>query len=274
MICTPYRVVSHRLKTSSMNKKLLLLYTFLLTTVSAFADYSYRGRPSDLYDDYDSSHGLWIAVFILVVLIVVGLGAAGKHAWENHKSSIKEGFGIVAFFGGCVLLFLAGKACSEQHPRDNGHASPVPQQVQSQQSIQDLQKQIQPQRQPQLHYRTEYYNETCPTCGGSRFIRCRYCDGKGYLKQTCQSCQGHGYREVYKVVSAEIDPATWQEKNPVYGYEKEYCTACFGQGYKEVKCNHCDNDYPYNTVMASGHICSTCNGTGVVERSKQVPYYE
>lgn len=258
-----------------MKRLLALCYFVVFWFIQAYADYSDHGRPWDADENYDSSRGIWFVLFIIVIGVVVFIGAVAKHTWDNHKNSIKEGLGIVALFGICILLFLGGKACSEQNHKDNGHSTSVHQQFNPQQNLQDIQKQIQPQRQPQLHYRTEYYNETCPTCGGSRFIRCQYCDGKGYMKQTCQDCKGHGYKEVYKVVSAEFDPESpWMHKNPQHGYEQEYCLACFGKGYNEVKCNHCDNDYPYNTIFASGHTCPTCNGSGVVERSRQVPYYE
>lgn len=256
-----------------MKRLVLSIASFALSVGFAFADYSSRGRPWDADDNYDSSSGIWIVLFIIVVGVVVFIGAAAKHTWNNHKDSIKEGLGIVAFFGVCILLFLGGKACSEQHTKSNDSGNtPNVHQIQQSHPQQTLPQNI--QYQPQLRYRTEYYNETCPTCGGSRFIKCSYCGGNGFIKQTCQYCNGQGYKEVYKVVRAEIDPATWQEINPVYGYEKEYCNACFGHGYSELKCTHCDNNYPYNTVMSSGHICSTCQGTGVVERSRQVSYYE
>lgn len=257
-----------------MKRLVLLVYSLIISACYVFADYSSHGRPWDADDNYDSSRGLWFVIFIICVGIIVFLGAVAKHTWDNHKDSIKEGLGIVAFLGVCVLLFLGGKACSEQNPKsgDNNNATNI-QQVQQTQPQQPVQQNNQ-QYQPQLHYRTEYYNETCPTCGGSRFIKCSYCGGKGFVKQACQYCNGQGYKEVYKVVRAEIDPATWQEINPVYGYEKEYCNACFGHGYTEVKCTHCDNNYPYSTVLSSGHTCSTCQGTGIVERSRQVPYYE
>lgn len=253
-------------------KRLFVLIFIVVSSIGlAFADYSSHGRPWDVDDNYDSSRGLWFVLFIVIVGIIVFLGAVAKNTWDNHKELIKEGLGIVAFFGVCILLFLGGKACSEQHPpNSNSTNTPQTRQVTPQKPLPQNQKQYQ----PQLRYRTEYYNETCPSCGGNRFIVCNYCGGKGFIKQTCQYCNGQGYKEVYKVVRSEIDPATWQEINPVYGYEKEYCNACFGHGYKEVKCTHCDNNYPYNVGMTSGHICSTCQGTGVVERSRQVPYYE
>jgi hypothetical protein len=256
-------------------KHLALFVSSLIIYASyALSDYSSHGRPWDANDNYDSSRELCFVLFIVTVGLIVFLGAVAKHMWDNHKGSIKDSLGIVALFGVCILLFLGGNTCSEHHPKsgDNNNATNI-QQVQPSQPQQPVPQNNQPY-QPQLRYRTEYYNETYPTCGGSRFIKCSYCSGDGFVKQTCQYCNGQGYKEVYKVVRTEINPATWQKINPKYGYEKEYCNACFGHGHTEAKCTHCDNNYPHNTVLASGHTCSTCQGTGMVERSRQVPYYE
>lgn len=167
-----------------MKRFALSLASFALSVGYAFADYSSRGRPWDADDNYDSSRGIWVVLFIIVVGVVVFIGAAAKHTWDNHKDSIKEGLGIVAFFAVCILLFLGGKACSEQHPKDNGNAVNVNQiHEKVQQPSTPLHNnsnyiyQETPKHQPVLKYRTEEYYETCMDCRGNGVVACRYCNG-------------------------------------------------------------------------------------------------
>lgn len=261
-----------------MQKRFIFLFSFLVSAILAFADYADHGRPSDLYDDYDSSHGLWFVLFIIVVLIVVAIGAAAKHTWDNHKSSIKEGLGYIAFFGGCILLFLAGKACSESHPKDKGVVG-YPQQQQIQQHSQPIPgvdvnaiRQETQQRQPQLKYRTEEYYEDCMDCRGTGVISCRYCGGSGWVKSTCQFCNGSGGHRRVRCTSCalnehSVSPSSYCIECGNTGYVDISCQRCGGSGYESSICQHCDF---YNHQMR----CPSCNGNGRVKRTRQVSYYE
>lgn len=266
-----------------MKRYILFFSTLAYSCILAYADYSDRGRFSDLDDNYDSSRGLGFLLFVLAVGAIIVVGAIAKGVWNNHKDSIKEGLGTIAFFAGCILLFLAGKTCSEHRPKDNGHAQPI--QHQSSPSPQygpthPSNQYTQPQRnnnvyqQPQQpRYRTEYYDERCSQCYGSGSVVCTYCGGKGYIQQICSYCQGEGSKQVYKVVRATIDPSTWEEVDKVYGYESELCTACMGSGRKEVRCTHCNSEYPYGNHLISTYMtCPSCRGQGIFHKSRQVPY--
>lgn len=260
-----------------MKRLALFIASFALSVGFAFADYSSRGRPWDADDNYDSSSGIWIVLFVIVVGVVVFIGAAAKHTWDNHKNSIKDGLGIVAFFGFCIILFLGGKACSESRSNNSNHAAPVqqintpspqyaPAHPSNQQAIpgvnvDELRQQYQPR------YRTEYYDERCSQCYGSGSVVCSFCGGKGYTYVTCSSCNGRGAHHVRKTAQNVFDDS-WDT------YETdEMCMACFGKGSVEQRCNHCNSDYPYgNSLISTYMTCPTCHGQGVFHRSRQVPY--
>lgn len=267
-----------------MQKRFLTLISFLISAAYAFADYSNHGRPWDASDNYDSSHGIGFALFILAVIVIVAIGAAGKHAWDNHKSSIKEGLGIVAFFGGCILLFLGGKACSESRPKDNGNAVNVQQYHQQYQQhpqqhsqpipgvdVNAIQQQNQ-QRQPQLKFRYEYYYETCSDCYGNGTVNCRYCGGSGWVRSTCQFCNGSGGHRRVRCTSCalnerSVSPSSYCIECGNTGYIETSCQRCGGSGYESSICPHCDM---YEHKMR----CPTCSGNGRVKRTRQVSYYE
>lgn len=260
-----------------MKRCILLLFSVIVSCLCAFADYSSHGRPWDADDNYDSSRGLWFVAFVIIVLIVIGICAFAKHIWDNNKSQVKEGFGIIAFFGGCILLFLAGKTCSEHNHKDNGHVQPLqqpstpsPQYAPTHPSNQFTQ----PQRsnnvyqQPQQpRYRTEYYDERCSQCYGSGSVVCTYCGGKGYTSVTCTYCGGRGSKHVRKG-GQNFLTGEWET------YETdEMCSACFGKGVTEQRCSHCNSEYPYGNHLISTYMtCPTCHGQGIFHKTRQVPY--
>lgn len=249
-----------------MSQRKILLYTFLFSAIQCFADYSDHGRPWDADDNYDSSHGIWFALFILGIIIVVAIYGFAKHIWENHKSEVKDGFGIVAFFGGCILLFLLGKSCSESRPKDNGNAVNV---HQIQQTKQQPAQQYQPQpRQPELRYRTEYYNDICSYCSGTGYITCRFCNGTGHLTANCRECNGKGYTEFTMWVSGNL----YEGGHNVTSHLS--CLKCGGKGTETAPCPHCHLIGTKNNSFINGNTCSTCNGSGRITKSRQVPYYQ
>ena len=236
-----------------MKRIIITCFTLILWALHVFADISDHGRPWDADDNYDSSRGLWFVLFIIVIGIVVFIGAAAKHAWDNYKNSIKDGLGIVAFFGGCILLFLGGKACSEQHPHDNGNAINVHQQYNS--TPQTPSKSQQPQQQPH----TEYYYETCTYCNAKGYVRCSHCNGAGVIPIRCLYCKGTG-----KV-----------ERELMTGfYIEDMCPACQGRGNELTDCEYCSPRFiPYFQCTVNGYTnCPQCNGTGQVQRSRIVYY--
>ncbi|MGM9863528.1 MAG: hypothetical protein ACI305_04610 [Lepagella sp.] len=264
-------------------KRFLSVFISTLCSIEiAFADYSSHGRPWDADDNYDSSHGLWVVLGIIALGVIIFIGAVAKNVWDNHKDSIKEGFGTLVFFGVCILLFLGGKTCSESNKNasDNNvsthqYVSPSPQTNTQiyQPTLPNNNNSYNNQRMQQPQFRTEYYDEKCYRCSGTGQIVCPYCSGKGYEKVSCSNCNGRGYKQVYKVVRSTLDPATWEETDKVYGYEDEYCTYCFGTGYKKSRCSHCNSEYPYGNSLISTYItCPECRGQGVFHKSRQVPY--
>lgn len=256
-----------------MTQRKFLLYSFFFSAIQCFADYSDHGRPWDANDNYDSSHGIWFALLILGVIIVVAIYGFAKHTWENHKSEVKDGFGIVAFIGGCILLFVMGKSCSESRPKDNGNAVNV-HQIQ-QQTKQQPTQQYQPQpRQPELRYRTEYYEGTCDRCGGSGIIACSYCNGRGYTSFTCNECNGYGYKEVRKLRYYDPFEESLGGSSNQPEYEKQYCFSCHGEGVIKQACSHCNSQYPMQDLFSGRIVCPTCKGLRTVTKSRQVPYYQ
>lgn len=250
-----------------MSQRKILLYTFLFSAIQCYADYSDHGRPWDADDNYDSSHGIWFALFILGIIIVVAIYGFAKHTWENHKSEVKDGFGIVAFFGGCILLFVLGKSCSESRPKDNGNAVNV---HQIQQSAQPKNQQnSQPAYTPQIHYRTEYYSDVCNYCSGRGYIICNYCKGSGYVQSYCKSCNGTGYSEHQQLVSGNLFDNTPAHYETI----RLTCFSCGGQGVKSESCSHC-HLYHTGSDFIYGYSCNSCNGSGRITKSRQVPYYQ
>lgn len=236
-----------------MKRFALSLASFALSVGYAFADYSSRGRPWDADDNYDSSRGIWVVLFIIVVGVVVFIGAAAKHTWDNHKDSIKDGLGTVAFFGVCILLFLGGKACSEQHPKDNGNAVNV---HQNNQSSPVNNPRPQP-RQQQPH--TEYYYEQCSYCDAKGYVQCSHCNGAGVIPVRCSYCGGSG-----KV-----------ERELMTGFSvQDMCPACQGRGNEFEDCAYCSPRFISDfQCTVNGYInCSHCNGNGQIQRSRTVYY--
>lgn len=262
-----------------MKRLALFISSFFISASYVFAGYSSHGRPWDADDNYDSSRGLWFVLFIIAVGIIVFLGAVAKHTWDNHKDSIKDGLGIVAFLGVCVLLFLGGKTCSEQHPKDNGNAvnvnhiqDKIQQTSMPQHNNGNYIYQETPKHQPVLKYRTEEYYETCMDCRGSGVVACRYCNGSGWIKSTCSFCNGTGGRHRVRCTSCilneqSVSPSSYCIECGNTGYVETYCQRCDGSGYESSMCTHCDI---YNHQMR----CTSCNGNGRVSRTRQVPYYE
>lgn len=233
-----------------MKRILLTIYSLIFPVLLALADYSDRGRPWDADDNYDSSRGLWFAVGVVIVLIVIGIGAFAKHTWDNHKSQVKDGFGIIAFFGGCILLFLAGKTCSESRPKNNDNAVNV-RQVQQPSS--------QPAKQYQEQPHIEFYYEICPSCNGDGFLRCSHCSGTGFISIPCNSCGGKG---------------RWLVTNSLNFTHEEFCTDCLGQGSKQQLCTFCSPMYveKFGTTARGLVRCQHCNGSGRIQKSRTVYY--
>lgn len=249
-----------------MIKRNLILYSMLLSALQCFADYSNHGKPWDADDTYDSSRGLWFAILVLVVLVLVFVGAAAKNTWDNHKSEIKDGLGIVAFFGGCILLFFIGKSYFDSNHTDN-----TANEKQTQQPTTERQNDINSnastrnEQQITIKYRTEYYDEKCPSCEGSGRIICPYCGGSARMATTCQSCNGSGKRVIHRT-GQNFATGEWETFE-----DYDVCMNCLGKGVKETVCSYCKNDNYYGTPS---HIaCPNCQGRGVFHKSRQVSYY-
>lgn len=236
-----------------MKRLLVFLYSFLVSVSLAFADYSDHGRPWDADENYDSSHGIWFALLILGIGVIVFVGAAAKHTWDNHKDSIKDGLGVVAFLGAGVLLFLGGKACSESHPRDNENAVNVHQQYNST-------PQSHPQSQPrQQQPHTEYYYETCNFCNGKGYARCSHCNGAGVIALRCSTCGGSGKVQRELMTGFSID---------------DMCPACQGRGSELIDCQYCSPRFiqDFQCTVNGYTNCSHCNGSGQIQHSRTVYY--
>lgn len=270
-----------------VKRTLATLFTFCFSTFLSFADYASRGRPWDADDDYDSSKGIGLYLFLIGIGFIYVIFLIAKNAWKNNKESIKNFFGTVMFFIGMILLFLLMKTCSEAGRHESPSTYPIqqnPQPVNNNNTIQQYNNSNYQQTPTTVHYRTEFYDETCPECGGLGIIVCTFCKGKGYIKITCSNCCGKGSKQVRK--------HRFKLSSPIEGYndllessgeeswwETESCGQCWGEGYIKEKCSHCDNNfdnnYPFmNSLEKSYTTCPTCNGRRVIQRSRQVEYYE
>lgn len=252
------------------------LFTFCFSTLLSFADYASRGRPWDADDNYDSSRGLWFVFFLIGIGVIVLIGVIAKNTWDNHKDSIKKIFGIVVFVGVMILLFYVGKSCSDANHHEFPATYPIqqnPQPVNNNNVIQQYNNLKYQQTPPTVHYRTEFYDEICPECEGLGAKICSFCKGKGYVNITCPNCHGEGSEMVNKAVT-DFEPQEVGEVKFKWEKVKESCRRCFGEGYIKEKCTHCDNDYPYPSSRSSYVTCPNCKGRRVVQKSRQVEYYE
>ncbi len=238
-----------------MKRLLLFLYSLIISACYVFADYSSHGRPWDADDNYDSSRGLWFVLFIIAIGIIVFLGAVAKNTWDNHKDSIKDGLGIVAFLGVGILLFLGGKTCSEQQPKDNGN--PVNANRYNPSSpVNNPQPQPQP-RQPQPH--TEFYYEQCSYCNAKGYVQCSHCNGTGVIPIRCSYCGGSGKVERELMTGFSI---------------QDMCPACQGRGNELKDCAYCSPRFisDFQCTVNGYQNCTHCNGTGQIQRSRTVYY--
>lgn len=263
-----------------MKRLLASCYVIAFWVLYVFADVYDHGRPWDVDDNYDNNRGIWFVLFIIVIGVIAFIGTAVKHTWDNHKDSIKEGLGIVALFGVFILLFLGGKACSEQYPKDNGNDINVNQiqekflQTSQPQHIKDNYIYQEPSKDhPVLKYRSEEYYETCMDCQGTGIVSCYYCNGSGWLRSTCSFCDGTGGRHRVRCISCILNEQSVSPSSSNCiecgntGYVDTYCIRCNGSGYESSMCTHCD-------INKHQMRCNTCNGNGRMTRTRQVPYYE
>lgn len=283
-LCTLYTkndIMLFKKISDKINKQIYVMRTlttlsiFCFSTFLSFADYASRGRPWDAYDNYDSSRGFWLILFLLGIGVIVFIGAIAKYTWENHKDSIKDFFGIVIFLGVIILLFLLGKSCSEANHHESHSTYPIQQNPQpvNNNVIQEHNNLNYQQTPSTVHYRTEFYNETCPDCGGLGAKECSFCKGYGYVKTICPSCHGEGFVIVNKAIPY-FGPQEVGDVKYEWEQVKESCGRCLGKGYIKEKCTHCDNDFPFPTGRSSYVTCPTCKGQGTIQKSRQVEYYE
>ena len=259
-----------------VKRTLATLFTFCFSTFLSFADYASRGRPWDADDDYDSSKGIGLYLFLIGIGFIYVIFLIAKNAWKNNKESIKKFFGTVMFFIGMILLFLLMKTCSEACRHESPSTYPIqqnPQPVNNNNTIQQYNNSNYQQATPTVHYRTELYDETCPECGGLGAKICSFCKGEGYVKITCPNCHGKGSEMVNKAVT-NFGPQEVGDVKFEWEQVKESCRRCLGEGYIKEKCTYCDNDYPYPSGSSSYTTCSTCKGRGIIQKSRQVEYYE
>lgn len=257
--------------------RLLVCIAFLLVPfLSADADPAAHGRYSDLDDDYTPSK------FSIAIPLLILLGLCGfflifwlKDVWSKHKDSIQSVLGFIAIIA--VVTFV-GK-CASENSRDT-QSNSQPQYVQPTNSSHpnsSLQQTPTPVYTPQLKYRTEYYEERCERCYGSGHVACDKCSGRGYIEMNCSECNGYGYTTVTKYNIEYNDPLDFlsgvKSKTPYT--ENMHCFHCHGSGKIRSACPKCgvDNSYGPSMVLFS-LTCPSCNGQGILKKSRQVPYYE
>lgn len=243
---------------------------------TALADPADHGRYSDLDDDYTpSKFSIILPLLILIGLVGFFLFFWLKDVWSKNKESIQSVFGFIAIIA--VIAFI-GKCSSENNhnsQRNSQHQYIPPTQSSSTNTYQ--QPKQAPAYTPQLKYRTEYYEERCERCYGSGHIACDRCNGRGYVENTCSECNGYGYTVVTKYNVEYNDPLDFlsgvKSKTPYT--EKMHCFHCQGSGKIRSSCPKCGADNSYGqSIFSSTIVCPSCNGQGIVKRSRQVPYYE
>lgn len=268
--------INHNSKSQQYLRYFISVVFLLLPLFSVLANPSDHGRYSDLSDDYTPSN---ISI-VIPLLILIGLGGFFlffwlKDVWAKNKESIQSALGIIAFI---AIVAFVGKCTSE-----NYHNSPKDSQYQYVQPTQSSQpnsykQPIQvPSYTPQLKYRTEYYEERCERCYGTGHIACDRCNGRGYVENTCPECKGYGYTTVTKYNIEYNDPLDFMSgvkcKTPYT--EKIYCFHCHGSGKVTSSCPKCGVDNSYTpSIILSTITCPSCNGQGIIKRSRHVSYYE
>ncbi len=252
-----------------------VIFVFL-PLFSAFADPTDHGRFSDLEDDYTQS----TLSIVIPILLLIGLGGFFlffwlKDVWAKNKESIQS---IMVFIAIIAAVAFVGKCSFENSHKsqDNSQHQYVPPSQLSQPNSYQQQHNT-PSYTPQLKYRTEYYEERCVRCYGSGYIACDRCNGGGYVEHTCSNCNGYGYTTVTKYDIEYNDPFDFLSgvKSRTPYTEKMYCFHCQGSGKIRSDCPKCGVDNSFGPGIYSSTItCPSCNGQGVLKKSRQVSYYE
>lgn len=280
------RKIHNFAKTLNLMKRISLIFFFFFIFLQCFADYSARGRSSDLPGHHDSPlEYVFMGIGGLILLAFIGIWIYYKVV--DNKEKIADGCGTI-FAGLFIFAIILGIGKCGESIHDNKknneknntqiqveekpHSNPLPS------SNAPVAPSYKPQ--PQLKYRTVEYYTTCFYCNGSGRIICPKCKGSGSIKHTCNSCGGRGEYGHFKCIYCNGKGYT----EDVYlnsgrhscftcggtGYTTNVCMTCHGNGNQTDICDF--DSYMYNKTHYI--TCEHCNGHGQIRQTRQESYYE
>ncbi len=271
-------------------QRVIIIILSAITHIFCYADYSDRGRPSDYQDYHDGPLTyIYLGIGSLIVLAFIGFWIYDKISKHNEQISDALGtiFAGLLIFGGMLLVGKCGESLhnsinsndnNSEHINSNVNTDSrtLPSPTNNQPSYQPPM----PKYTPTIRYRTVEYYENCFNCGGSGHVLCPRCKGTGQYRRTCSWCNGSGGYSRSRCIYCNGNGYT---EDNVFGSGKQYCINCNGTGYVENSCQKCSGTgYESETCdiyAAFGQethmvLCSTCNGTGRIRKTRQESYYE
>ncbi|MGN0347473.1 MAG: hypothetical protein ACI4DU_09325 [Lachnospiraceae bacterium] len=103
----------------------------------------------------------------------------------------------------------------------------------------------------------------CSECGGTGIVDCKACNQTGY--ETCPTCGGSATINCHGCQGSGVDATSGEACRHCGGSGRITCDAC--NGSPSYLCTHCHGTLQHVCPVCNGIAnCTTCGGTGVVER--------
>ena len=274
-----------------MKNRFIIIIGLLMSHIVAFAQYTDRGRPTDLPGHSSSDGfigGIFIVLAIIALLIIGGIWIYSKI--QENKESINKGcgeaIGGLILVGGVFFLAFILKTCNEAI-KDSSNSKQEniekPNNTYQNGNSSNNEKTLNNTYTPppkQLKYRYVEYYENCSYCYGRGEIACARCNGTGKIKYKCPKCNGRGDFG-YSICSychgqGKTGSGYYAENLCLLcggnGKTKETCYDCFGTGYQSDDCVPGDIEISFS--QHHYFKCSHCNGQGTVRQVRQESYYD
>lgn len=263
-------------------KRLVLIYFFLSSYLSCFADYSSRGRPWDNPYYHESPLTPIFLVISGILLLFIG-GIWLYSVSQKKKSSIQSGlstFVVISLIVGGVFSIAKWNEEIKHKNKDEDYK------VQKSIPMREIKNATQPctnfykksfntstSRPHILKRRTVEYYETCTFCKGAGKLVCPKCHGSGWIESICSSCNGRGN---YGNFTCLYCKGTGYVEDSVFGTGKHNCISCNGTGFTTKSCIQCSGtgkDTKICNIEATMYhkthyiTCLHCNGLGKVRKT-------